>query len=312
MSEISKPPPCGVFIAEDHAIAQAGVEFLLRRVQGVEIVGRAQDGEEALQRVAEEEPDILLLDLMLPKKSGLLVLEALGRRQTRPRVLVMSGNASGIDFKRAAELGAEGLISKEDEAEEVIAAIHALRDGGTYRSPVVRALLEPLGETGSGLGEGESLTAREREILALVAEGYSNAKIGSTLGISVKTAKKQRWQCQARAVDDQKVAGPWGKAEGTVYNAKPGPAKLSIAPAQPKAGDEMKCEIATASADPDGDNIRYDFYWYKDGMKQKLNTSTSAVAGSKVKRRDIWRCEAVPRDGVAEGPRARSADVVVR
>lgn len=186
------PTTCRVFIAEDHVIAQAGLEFLLRRVQGVEIIGCAKDGDEALRKIAEQEPDLLLLDLMLPKKSGLLVLEALGQWQSRPLVLVMSGQASGIDFKRAAELGAEGLISKEDEGEEIIAAIHSLRRGNCYRSPVVRALLEPLEAAGPGLSEGESLTAREREVLALVAEGCSNLDIGSRLGISIKTAKKHR------------------------------------------------------------------------------------------------------------------------
>ncbi len=186
------PIDCRVFIAEDHVVAQAGLEFLLRRVPGVEIVGHARDGDEALRSVAQQKPDLLLLDLMLPKKSGLLVLEALGHWQTRPLVLVMSGQASGIDFKRAADLGAEGLVSKEDEAEDILIALQAVRNGEHHRSPVVRGLLEPLEAAGPRLEEGQHLTAREREVLALVAEGHSNADIGSMLGISVKTAKKHR------------------------------------------------------------------------------------------------------------------------
>jgi len=129
---------------------------------------------------------------------------------------------------------------------------------------------------------------------------------------AARTAKKQRWQCQARAIDDQQARGPWGKGEVTVYNAKPGAARLAVSPAQPKAGDELECKIVEPSPDPDGDRVRYDFYWYKDGVKQKLGLGASTVPGSKVRKRDLWRCEVVPKDGIAEGPRSRSADVVVR
>ena len=185
--------PCEVFIAEDHAVAQAGLEFLLGRVPGFVIVGRARDGETALEEAARLEPDLLLLDLLLPKKTGLVVLETIAGWQRRPRVLVMSGQASGLDFKRAAELGADGLVSKDDEAEHLIAALQSVRRGEPFRSPVVRGLLEPLeGHAAPGSDGALPLTPREREVLVLVAEGHANAVIGEKLGISPATAKKHR------------------------------------------------------------------------------------------------------------------------
>jgi DNA-binding NarL/FixJ family response regulator len=181
-----------IFVAEDHAVARAGLDFLLRRLAGVEIVGTAADGAAALREIARLEPDLVVLDLMLPVKSGLVVLEALANWQRRPRVLVMSGQASGLDFKRASDLGAEGLVSKEDGAEALIAALESVRRGAVHRSPVVRGLLEPLEASPGPPSAGEHLTTREREVLALVAEGRSSADIAAALGIALKTVKKHR------------------------------------------------------------------------------------------------------------------------
>lgn len=185
-----------IIIADDHPVARSGLEFLLRREPGVDVVGCAGDGDEALALIDRLSPDLVLLDLALPRKSGLLVLETLTRRPTRPRVLIISGQASGLDFKRVADLGAEGIVSKEDESEELLAAVRAVRSGETYRSTAVTALLGPLARVrGRAQRQGEppsQLTTREREVLALVAEGCSNAEIGRRLAISPKTAKKHR------------------------------------------------------------------------------------------------------------------------
>lgn len=154
------------------------------------IVGFADDGESALALAAELRPDLLLLDLMLPKLNGLIVLEQLAQRNQNLRVLVMSGQGSGLDFQRALDLGADGLVSKEDPAETMLEGIRALEAGDTYYSERIRDLIGPLGN--SQATEEGSLTDREREILRLIADGESNVQIGLSLGIATATVKKHR------------------------------------------------------------------------------------------------------------------------
>jgi DNA-binding NarL/FixJ family response regulator len=215
---LSEASRCTIVLAEDHAVARSGLEFLLSREPGFQIVGSACDGDEALSLVGELEPDVLILDLMLPRKNGSLVLEELSRRDIRPRVLMLSGQMTGRDCERLLELGAEAIASKEDPTEELIEALSALRDGRKFLSTTVRELLGPL--DGSISQDGTPLTAREREVLALVAEGHSSAQIGSRLGIATKTAKKHRENIREKL-------GISSVAEATRVAARLGLTKLS-------------------------------------------------------------------------------------
>lgn len=183
---------CRVVIADDHPVSLSGLDFMLSQEPGVKIVGHARDGREALNLSDVLHPDILVLDLLLPHMSGLAVLETLQERSVHPQVLVISGQASGLDFKHARDLGAEGIVSKEDQSDEILAALKALRSGHHYLSATVRAMILPLGATIDDASLQHALTPREREILGLVAEACSNADIGERLGISPKTAKKHR------------------------------------------------------------------------------------------------------------------------
>lgn len=176
-----------LLVADDHPISRSGIEFLLAAVAEVELVGFANDGEETLVLAHQLEPDLVVLDLVLPKIPGLVVLERLKRSQNPPRVVAVSGQASGLIFKQALDLGADAVISKEDDSEELLAAIRALGRGERYRSPAVERLVGALTP-----GSGPTLTAREREVLALVAQGLSNDEIGARLGMAPKTAKKHR------------------------------------------------------------------------------------------------------------------------
>ena len=183
-----------ILIADDHAIMRSGLEFLLSSEPGVEIVGFAADGDEALALNAALKPDILILDLMLPNMTGLLVMEHLETADWRPKVLAVSGQASGMLFKQVLDRGARAIFSKEDDSDELIMAIDALRHGRHYLSSTVAQLIGPL--TG-GTAE-QVLTPREREVLSLVAAGLSNEAIGGRLSISMKTAKKHRENIRAK------------------------------------------------------------------------------------------------------------------
>lgn len=215
---MSEPDRCTIVLAEDHPVARSGLEFLLSREPGFEVVASAEDGEEALRLVAEHSPDVLVLDLMLPKKNGSLVLEELSRQDVRPRVLMLSGQITGRDCEQMLEHGADGIACKEDSTEELIEALCALRAGETFLSSAVREMLGPL--LGDTVGGGVPLTAREREVLALVAEGHSSAAIGLRLGIATKTAKKHRENIR------QKL-GISSVAEATRAAARLGLTKLS-------------------------------------------------------------------------------------
>jgi DNA-binding NarL/FixJ family response regulator len=187
-------PATRILIADDHAIMRSGLEFLLSSEPGVTIVGFAADGEEALTHIAALKPDIVILDLMLPKMTGLMVLEHLQRMANRPAVLAVSGQASGLIFKQVLDRGANAIVSKEDDSNEIIVAIDALRHGRRYLSSTVT---ERIGHLAGGETE-QVLTSREREVLGLVAEGFSNDAISQRLGISIKTAKKHRENIRAK------------------------------------------------------------------------------------------------------------------
>ena len=191
---MANAPITRILIADDHALMRSGLEFLLSSEPGVTIVGFAADGEEALASIGALKPDIVILDLMLPKMTGLMVLEHLQRMARRPAVLAVSGQASGMIFKQVLDRGADAIVSKEDDSNEVIMAIDALRHGRRYLSSTVTERIGHL----EGSATEQVLTSREREVLGLVAEGFTNEAISQRLGISIKTAKKHRENIRAK------------------------------------------------------------------------------------------------------------------
>lgn len=202
-----------ILIADDHPISRSGLEFLLSGEPGVEIVGTAEDGEQALCLIAELAPDILILDLMLPRKPGLLILEQLQHFKHRPKVVALSGQASGLAFKQACDSGADAVISKEDPSEDLLAAIAALQRGEKFRSAKVARLIGAL----EPAGNEPALTPREREVLARIAAGNSDQQIAGHLGISPKTAKKHRENIRSKlgvsnSVDVARIAARLGLA----------------------------------------------------------------------------------------------------
>lgn len=135
-----------IVIVEDHGIAGAGLQFLLEgdaRFRVLKIIDRGDRAEAAITQL---DPDLVMLDIALPGKSGLAILESLKAKAQRPRVLMLSGQAHGIDFKRAIDLGADGVLSKSDPPEMIIQALTAIATGARFISNRVRSLVGPLGE----------------------------------------------------------------------------------------------------------------------------------------------------------------------
>ncbi len=179
--------PKTLVIVEDHGIAGAGLQFLLEGDARFKVLKIIDRGDRAEAVIAKLDPDLLILDIALPGKSGLAVLENLKAKAARQRVLILSGQAHGLDFKRAIDLGADGVLSKSDPPELILQALAAIATGARFISDAVRKLTGPLGED-----KLANLTMREREVLVHMAEGGSNDAIAERLGIEKLTVKKHR------------------------------------------------------------------------------------------------------------------------
>jgi DNA-binding NarL/FixJ family response regulator len=189
-----------VMLADDHALFRAGIRSLLLAIEGVEIVGEARDGHEALRMVAERKPDVVLLDVALPELNGIEVAERL-RDQPATRVLMLSMFANEEYVLRSLRAGAAGYLLKDSSVVELEAALRSVADGGSYLSPavsghVLAAYVRRVGEEG---GSAEpTLTPRQREVLQLIAEGHGTKAIAARLCLSAKTVETHRAQLMER------------------------------------------------------------------------------------------------------------------
>jgi len=192
--------PIRVMLADDHALFRAGIRSLLDTIEGVEIVGEARDGHEALRLVAERRPDVLLLDVALPQLNGIEVAERL-RDTPGTRVLILSMFANEEYVLRSLRAGAAGYLLKDSTVVELASALRSVADGGSYLSPAVSghdlaAYVRRVGD--EGVPPEPALTPRQREVLQLIAEGHGTKEIASRLSLSAKTVETHRAQLMER------------------------------------------------------------------------------------------------------------------
>jgi DNA-binding NarL/FixJ family response regulator len=181
--------PLRVFLADDHAIVRAGLRALLQRHDGVEVVGEAGDGHEAVTEIERTRPDIVLMDIAMPHLNGLEVTRRIRKALPRTRVLVLSMYDDADFVHEILEAGASGYLLKGSAATELIDALQVVRRGQTYLSARVARHQAPARRRVATDGP---LTARERETLQLLAEGNSQAQIAARLNISPKTVETHR------------------------------------------------------------------------------------------------------------------------
>jgi DNA-binding NarL/FixJ family response regulator len=189
---------CRVVLADDHTVLRVGMRAFLEEQTSPRfvVVGEASSGEEAVALVEQHKPDLLLLDLSMPNLGGLETTIEIRRRGSRVRILVLTQHAEGVSLRRLLEAGAEGYILKTARGDELLAAVRAVRSGGTYVEPSLAGTLvaEALGDQ-APTSEEEAyarLTPRERQVLKLVADGQSNKEIATTLDVAVKTVMAHR------------------------------------------------------------------------------------------------------------------------
>jgi DNA-binding NarL/FixJ family response regulator len=194
-----------IVLAEDHRILREGLRAIFRGEADLELVGEAEDGREAINQARELQPDLLILDLSMPRLDGLPALGEIKRVAPRTRVLVMTVHRTEEYVFKAIEGGADGYVLKDVSAPELLLAVRSVLGGDRYlcaavTSQFVNAFLNGKGKQGNGSRRAgpqprsplESLSAREREVLKLVAEGYRSREIGGVLCISEKTVEKHR------------------------------------------------------------------------------------------------------------------------
>jgi len=180
-----------VFLADDERLIRQGFRKLLELDGAIEVVGEAADGAEALARVPGAAIDVLLLDVRMPRRSGLEVLEQLGDR--RPPTLILTTFDDAELLLRAVRAGARGFLSKDVSLDELVGAIRALARGDTWFQPALTASLRRAvaARTPDAAPAHERLTERERDVLRLMAGGYSNREIADVLATAEGTVKNQ-------------------------------------------------------------------------------------------------------------------------
>lgn len=173
-----------VILADDHAIVREGLKLLLSTMAGVDVVGEAADAAAVLAQLLANDADLLVLDLGMPGIAGVQFIRDLRGAHAKLRILVLTANVEPRMVTAALEAGADGYLTKHGDAAEIGLAIAAMRDGRPYVSPVTGAASQSLSPI--------PLTRREREILALIANGTTTPEIATRLGISPLTARKHR------------------------------------------------------------------------------------------------------------------------
>jgi DNA-binding NarL/FixJ family response regulator len=188
--------PIRVLIVDDHAVLRQALRHLLEGRSGIQVVGDAANGRDAVDLAEQLQPDVVLMDTVMPGLNGIEATRQIRHRLPKTKVLILTGYMEDEQISSALKAGASGYVVKKSDVEELILGIQAVHRGNPYFSSSIGGgdLTDYLWQLRSNDGRVgyDLLTSREREVLQLIAEGYSNQKIGTELFISVKTVEAHR------------------------------------------------------------------------------------------------------------------------
>lgn len=184
-----------ILIAEDHNLVREGIRALLEKSGEVQVIGEAATGLDAIEMVKQLQPDIVIMDLSMPRLDGLQAATRILHDDPSTRIIIVSMHADSAMIKQLLQEGVKGYLLKDAVASELMLAVRSAREGRVYLSPtisdsVMSLLLSPTDS--SAKQTTDLLTPREKEVLQLVAEGHTNSGIAELLTISVKTVEKHR------------------------------------------------------------------------------------------------------------------------
>ena len=205
------PRPTGerirVLIVDDHAVVRSGLEQLLATTADIELVGTASNGSEAIDRVVELSPDVVLMDLSMPELDGVEATRWVSEHHPDSHVLVLTSFSDQTRILDALAAGADGYLLKHTDPDDIADAIRAVHAGGSPLDPkAARTLLE----SRRARAQTPELTDREREVLALVRDGLANKQIARRLGIAERTVKAHLTSIfQRLGVTDRTQAALW-------------------------------------------------------------------------------------------------------
>jgi DNA-binding NarL/FixJ family response regulator len=186
---MSDANPIRVVLADDHTVVRAGIRQFLESAGGIQVVAEAGDGDQAIQAIEDNKPDVAVLDIRMPEKTGIEVTRWVRANAQATGVLILTAFDDDPYVLAVLQAGANGYVLKSADAEDIIRAVRAVHEGQSALDPTIaRKVMSHV--SGSRLSAPvESLTDRELEVLGLAAKGYTNKAIGVQLGISDRTAQ---------------------------------------------------------------------------------------------------------------------------
>jgi DNA-binding NarL/FixJ family response regulator len=187
-----------ILVVDDHEIVRKGLRAVLEKQPGWQVVAEAANGREAIEKAIETKPDITILDISMPSLNGLEAVRQIVKKVRRTKILVLTVHDSDVMINQVLEAGARGFLLKTDAGRDLVTAVEALRQDKTYFTQKADQLILnrylDVGNPPAAEGEdpAQVLTARQREIVQLLAEGKSSKEVAVALGLSVKTAETHR------------------------------------------------------------------------------------------------------------------------
>jgi DNA-binding NarL/FixJ family response regulator len=189
--EVTEPSRIRVLIVDDHAVVRSGLRVFFDLQPDIEVVGEAADGSEGVAMARRLEPDVILMDLLMPTMDGITAIGRIKAERPETEIVTMTSFIEEDKVTAALEAGASGYVLKDAEAEEVAAAVRAAYAGEVHLDPAVARLLAQRMRLRKAPGDelAEPLTEREKDVLNLLGQGMSNREIGSALFITERTAR---------------------------------------------------------------------------------------------------------------------------
>ena len=184
-----------IVIAEDHNLVREGIRALLEKTGDIDVVGEAVDGQEAVAITQRLTPDVLIMDIAMPRLNGILAAKQLRDAGVTTSIVILSMYSDELLVRQALQNGAKGFLPKGSVSDELLFAVRAASRGAIYLSPSISSTVlsdQSLSGRSKAGGKTGSLTPRERETLLLIGKGHTNNQIAQRMGVSIKTVERHR------------------------------------------------------------------------------------------------------------------------